>query len=248
MVSYDERPPAGEFSCCDTRDLPTGIDGESDDRVTPRSAPAGTTPAREEVMSLDTLYKDLLGPQAAPRAVLRGDNTIGTNPQARTEDEFAADVDTLFGTTPSYLVIKKERPEHRMMLWMRLQGQKPDEIAAALRVSKQTVYIVQKQPWFQDAFCKLSKEMGKDAVQAYLRGEVMPALERTIDLAKTADSDAVKLAANKEILDRFLGKSVVKAEVKNSGQVDHVVFDANALLEEQRRNAEILRARGIGSN
>lgn len=196
----------------------------------------------------DELYRDLGLAASPPRAVLRADNTAGTNPQARTEDEFAADVDHLFGNRPAYLVIKHERPVHRMILWMTVQGQKPSEIATALRVTTETVRRTQKQPWFQESFIKLSSEMGKDAVQSFLKGEVMEALVRTVALAKAADSDAVKLAANKDILDRFLGKAVVKAEVKSTGQVDHVVYDANALLEEQRRNAETLRARGISSN
>lgn len=179
--------------------------------------------------------------------VLRGDNTIEEGDALRSE-QIAEGVDRLFGPQKAYNEIKREKPTHRLILWMTLQGQKIAEIAVSVGCTEGHVRNVQKQPWFQDSFCKLAEEMGKDAVQTFLKGEVMPAILRTVELSKTADSDAVKLAANRDLLDRFLGKPVVKAEVKNSGAVDHLVFDANALLEEQRRNAEILKGRGIGSN
>lgn len=183
----------------------------------------------------------------SPSPVLRGDNTTGESTQQR-DERIADGVDRLFGPKRAYKEIQRERPQHRLVLWMTLQGQRVAEIAVSMGCTEEHVRNVQRQPWFQDSFCKLAEEMGKDAVQTFLKGEVMPAILRTVELSKTADSDAVKLAANRELLDRFLGKPVVKAEVKNSGAVDHLVFDANALLEEQRRNAEILKGRGIGSN
>lgn len=200
-----------------------------------------------KVNSTAELYGNLGLPLPAPRAVLRADNTEGEAPQQRSE-QIADGVDRLFGPRKSYLEIKRERPEHRLMMWMTLQGQRADEIAVATGYTSNSVRNIQKQPWFQDAFCKLADEMGKDRVQSFLKGQVMEAIERTVELAQNADSDAVKLAANKEILDRFLGKAVVKAEVRSSGTLDINVMDSNALLQEQQRNAETLKARGIGNN
>src|ERR1035437_9891288 len=130
-------------------------------------------------MNPDTLYRALgvSVEDLAPRAVLRADNTIEENEYRRGSDEqLGAEVDHLFGEKPSYVIIKKERPAHRMILWMTLQSSRVNEIADALRMVPQTVRNVQKQPWFQDAFCRLSGEMGKDAVQTFLKAEVMPAI------------------------------------------------------------------------
>ena len=159
-----------------------------------------------------------------------------------------ADPDALFGDSLSYHLYKKEKPEHRLMLWLRLQGHNVKETAALCGYTPQSVSQVSKQPWFREAFCRLSQEMGKDAVQTFLEGEVLPALQRTVDLAANADSEAVRLAANREVLDRFLGKSTVKVETKHSGSIDSVVYDAQKLMDENARLDEQLKARGIGGS
>ena len=199
-------------------------------------------------MSIDAapLYKDLGLSAEPPRAVLRADNTIGENPNARQyEAQFSDEVDHLFGARPAYVVLKKEKPRDRMILWMTLQSQRVPEIATALRCTPQTVRNVQKQPWFQDAFCKLAAELGKDSVQVFLQGQVMPALLRTVELATNGETDAVKLAANREILDRFLGKSVVKAEVTTTSTVDMTVADVTTLMAERAQLDQKMRANGL---
>lgn len=189
-----------------------------------------------------------------PRVVQQADGTPRASEYVRPAGEKGWEgdpkegVDALFGDSAAYVRVKKERPQHRLMLWMRLNGHKPKEIAAMLGVTPQTVYNVEGQPWFQEAFCRLSQEMGKDAVQTFLQGEVLPAVQRISELAKMAESEPVRLAANNALIDRFLGKPAVHVKQEISGQVDNVVYDAAKLLEEQRRNEAILRSRGIGTN
>lgn len=179
-----------------------------------------------------------------PCAVLRGDNTTGEAPQLR-QEIISDHVDRLFGERRSYLEIKRERPEHRLVLWLTLEGQSPKTIAASFGRTTEWVRNLRRQPWFQDAFCKLSAEMGRDAVQALLKGEAVPAILRTVELAKNADSDAVRLAANRELLDRFLGKPVVKAEVNTTSTVDVTVADVSTLLAERERLNQQMRANGL---
>jgi hypothetical protein len=88
----------------------------------------------------------------------------------------------------------------------------------------------------------MTTEMGKDAVETFLEGEVLPALQRTVAIAIGGETDAVRLAANRELLDRYLGKSTVKVESKVTGQVDSVVYDIAALREEERKLNEQLKA------
>ena len=155
------------------------------------------------------------------------------------------DVDALFGATKAYVRYKKEKFEHRLMLWYKLQGFSQKEVAQLLGVTPQTVSNVTLQPWFQEAFVALSTEMGKSAVETFLEGEVLPALQRTAEIARSGESEAVRLAANREILDRFLGKSTVKIESKGAVDINHTVLDANRLMEEQRRLDEQLKANGL---
>lgn len=162
-------------------------------------------------------------------------------------EQYSQRVDSLFGDTPSYHSLKKEMPMHRQMLWLRLNGHNVKETAALTGYTAHQVGVICKQPWFREAFVKLSTQMGKDSVETFLQGEIIPTLERLVSLRDTAESDAVRKAACDSILDRIRGKPVAKVETKHSGSIDTTVYDGERLRDELQRNAEILRSRGINS-
>ena len=155
------------------------------------------------------------------------------------------DVDGLFGATKSYQKYKREKPEHRLMLWLRLNGHNNKEIASLTGYHYVTVGQITKQPWFQEAFCRLSSEMGKDSVETFLEGEIVPTLQRLVQLRDGAESDAVRKSACDSILDRIRGKPTVKVESRVSGQIDNVVYDVAKLQDEYHKNQQILASRGI---
>jgi hypothetical protein len=210
------------------------------------------------MQSLNTLIKALETPKVdAPEdsAVRRADETRKESPYVFRPDEpqYAGDeekgIDGLFGATIAYQKYKKERPRHRLILWMTLNGHKPKEIAAALHFVPQTVYQVMQQPWFQKAFCEISTEMGKDAVETFLQGEIVPTCQKLVEIRDAENAPyAVRKAACDSILDRVRGKPTVHVKQEVTGQIDNVVYDAAALLEEQKRNEQILKSRGIGGN
>lgn len=165
-------------------------------------------------------------------------DTLPKRPEAR--------VDELFGQSSHYRVIKNERPEHRLMLWLSLNGHTPTEIAAQTGFTIGTVLNVRKQPWFQQAFCALSTEMGKDAVQTFLEGEVLKTAEQLVHLRDNAESEAVRKAACDSLLDRFLGRPTARVETKITGTFEHEVYDAAKLMEVSRRLDEQLKTFGAG--
>lgn len=198
---------------------------------------------------LTSMLGSLEGTVLPPRQVLSQTGTTRSSHYAQdTSQPALTDPDALFENRAAYVAIKHEKPEHRRMLWFRLQGFNVKETALATGYTPQHVSSVCKQPWFVKAFCALSAEQGKDAVQTFLEGEVMPALQRTVELAISADSAAVRAACNRDILDRFCGKPVAKSEVKVNGQHNVTVYDAAKLQEEYRRNSEILAGRGLSAN
>ena len=162
-------------------------------------------------------------------------------------EQYSQRVDSLFGDKPAYQSYKKERPEHRQMLWLRLNGHNVKETASITGYTPQAVSSICKQPWFREAFVKISTQMGKDSVENFLNGEIIPTLERLVYLRDHAESDAVKKASCDSILDRIRGKPVAKVETKHSGSIDTTVYDGERLRDELQRNAEILRSRGINS-
>ena len=167
------------------------------------------------------------------------------NPDCGAPIQLPDDVDGLFGATKSYRKYKHEKPEHRLMLWLRLNGHNNKEIASIAGYSPQVVSQVAKQPWFQEAFCRLSSEMGKDSVETYLEGEIVPTLQRLVQLRDGAESDAVRKAACDSILDRIRGKPTVRVESRVSGQIDNVVYDVAKLQDEYRKNQQVLASCGI---
>jgi hypothetical protein len=162
-------------------------------------------------------------------------------------EAYSQRVDSLFGDKPAYQGLRKEMPVHRQMLWLRLNGHNVKETAAITGYSPQQVSVVCKQPWFREAFIKLSTQMGKDSVESFLNGEIIPTLERLVHLRDNAESDAVRKSACDSILDRIRGKPVARVETKHSGSIDTTVYDGERLRDELQRNAEILRSRGINS-
>lgn len=207
-------------------------------------------------MNKETPLNDILATldvaPIVPREVLSQLGTTRLDPYVSPVSEMQpnniVDPDTLFGASQSYIKYKAEKPEHRRMLWFRLEGYNVKETAQLTGYTPQTVSNVCKQPWFTSAFCALSAERGKDAINSFLEGEVLPALQRTVELATSAESEAVRTANNQAILDRFCGKAVAKTEIKTAGSMDVVVYDAAKLQEEYRRNSETLKGRGIGAN
>lgn len=200
---------------------------------------------------LDTLLSELSigASQTAlpPRLVRRADGTCEEAVRANSPEAFTVgDPDTLFGASPAYYTIKKEQPEHRLMLWLRLRGHKPAEIANLLKTTTATVRRVETQLWYQTAFTKLSSEIGKDAVENFLEGEVQNSCQTLVTLRDNAESEAVRLASAQAIIDRVKGKAVARTEVKSTGDMNVTVFDAAKLSEELARNAQALKSLGIG--
>lgn len=199
--------------------------------------------------AVEDFYNSLAVPPPSaipPRVVLSGDNT--TRQERRFIDTgipSEGGPDALFGHSKFTTVLKKEKPEHRLMLWMRLQGKKHKDIAAALDVHLNTVYNVTNQEWFRDMFVKLSSELGKDAAETFLRGEEIPTYMKLVELRDSAESEAVQKSACDAILDRIRGKPTVKVETKSEATVDVAVHDVSALLAERAKNEKILKANGV---
>lgn len=213
------------------------------------TTPKPTTAAEELYRELDVPF-----PAALPRRVLEKDHTAGEGTAAQVPTTQREDcgvqyddrtADDLFGAAQAYVPLRKEKPEHRIILWHTLQGRRPGEIAALMRCSRYTVYAVRAQPWFKDAFVRLAKELGTSAVETFLQGHEIPALERLVDLSENAKAEATRLAATNALLDRIRGKPTVKIEAKTESSVDVAVHDAATLLAERARNEQVLKANGV---
>lgn len=183
---------------------------------------------------IDQLFSRIEREQTIPTAIVRK-----YTPSTAPED--------LHGLSMhSGLQLQAEKPEHRIVLWMKAQGYSNREIAAATGYTPTHIGTITAQPWFRKKVAEIINSEGRDAVKVMLQGEVMPSIEllRTVRDDPTAKKSD-RVTAAKDLLDRFLGKPTVHVETNNTSKVTSISADRARLEEEARQNEAALRARGI---
>lgn len=201
--------------------------------------------------AVDALFSSLEAGVHSRRSVQAMDGTSRPGPHltvntsaAEAFDAYTDRVDALFNDKPAYQAVLKESPRHRLILWMTAQGHSPQEIADALGISRQTVYTTRKQPWFREMFVRLTADIGKDCVSAFLKGEVLPSLQTLVEIRDTAEKPADRRAAADSLLDRYLGKPTAKVDSDAKAPAD-VPSEIDSLRAEHKRLADELRASGV---
>jgi hypothetical protein len=147
--------------------------------------------------------------------------------------EFYSGEKGLKGDVPPNFAIEKERPEHRLMLYLKAQGKTNQEIAKMMGYSYGWVCQVVRQPWFRKAFIETCEVAGLDSVTQFLEGEVMTSLETLVELRDSGEKEQTRLTAANSLLDRFLGKPTVKVETENvSKNLDDATKEVETLEQE----------------
>lgn len=134
--------------------------------------------------------------------------------------------------------VTSEKPWHRLAIMMAGQGCTVTEIAERLDRSVGWVSLLLRQPWARERLTQEIALSGRDEISTLLKGAGPDAVRRIVYLSEEAENEAVKLAANRELLDRLLGKAVQKTEldVKGKMSLDMGVIDKEIkALEEQER-------------
>ena len=105
---------------------------------------------------------------------------------------------------------QKEQPWHRTMAWMMAKGFTQKEIAQAVDKSEATVSLAARQSFMKQMVVDIIAEfqLNDESAMNLLRAAQGGAAQALIALATTATSETVKLNANREILDRVLGRPV----------------------------------------
>lgn len=191
---------------------------------------------------IDALFGSLDRSQFAPRVCKTQDGEERTYSAKR----LTPLPEGLTGQRTTQNAIVHEKPEHRIVLWLKAQGYSHKEVEKATGFSYSHICTIAAQPWFRERVGQIINELGRDAVKAKLQGEVLPSIElltsvRDNEKARHAD----RIAASRELLDRFLGKPTVKVESENRNTHTTISADRARLEEEARQNEEALRARGI---
>ena len=165
-------------------------------------------------------------------------------------DEQAAP-DALHNAKQPNIEIISEKPEHRLIMYLKAQGMNNKEIFIHMggtfdngspisggNAAYSYAYLGQiiRQPWFQSGVVRLLNEAGKDVIESRLEAECLPSLETLVDIRDSETAPAtVRLAAARDLMDRFRGKAVT--HIKSEAKVTY----SSAEQEAKALKAEIAR-------
>lgn len=151
----------------------------------------------------------------------------------------------LFGNQAPAYDIKHERPEHRVITFLKAQGLSNREIAQRIGFTPTAVGYILKQPWARARLLQEIESAGRDGVNELLKGAVDDCVLTLIDIqgddkAKTSD----RIAASNSILDRFFGKPTQRVESINTN-ITTKLSDVDKLRKEAAEvDAELARLTG----
>jgi len=134
--------------------------------------------------------------------------------------------------------------QHRIIMYLRAQGNSPTEIAKVTGYTYGWVCQVCRQPWFKKRLLETLAESGGDAVAKFVQGEILPSLVALAEIRDDPESkDATRVAACNSILDRGLGKPTQHIKTERVPTADDLTEEMSKI---ERELAEIQRQqRGV---
>lgn len=216
------------------------------------------SPSKEKIEAMVAAYTDRAAPALhcsepaedglrtvdAPKKVntqLFENNTLG---QSREGTDYYESDKALFGDRPPNLAIKHERPEHRLIVYLKASGMTNQEIATKTGYGYQWICQLVRQPWFRQRFIEECEASGRDAIHSFLEGEMIPSLETLVEIRDNERAkDASRVAASNSLLDRFLGKPTQKVETESTSKG---LDDARKSVDElEAQVAELRKQNGL---
>jgi hypothetical protein len=111
------------------------------------------------------------------------------------------------------LAILAEKPEHRIIVYLKAQGLSNKEVAEKTGFTYHWVSQIVRQPWFRLRLVQELKDAGIDQISSVLKSSALDSVFTLIDLRDDPVAPkAVRSSCANSLLDRFLGKAVQKVE------------------------------------
>ena len=144
---------------------------------------------------------------------------------------------TLHGAKEPSVEIQKEKAWHRLAAYMIASGAKIKTVAFETGYSEQQISLLNRQPWFQSLVTTIIHEEFGDDISKMLKGAASEAIMTVRDLATNGTSEAIKLKAATDILDRYRGKATNFVHHTN-GALSEAPADELLRLEEELKITE----------
>lgn len=229
-----------------------------------RSAPAiRARPARETSTVVVEMKEETLVSRLAnsyvdtvylpPNARGGGANTTASSANYAERPDVQAAAEAYFDdplalhgdTVPAGTIIK-ERPIHRLWIYLHAAGASPKDISeqSGAGYKPQYISLVLRQTWARQRLVQILNETGRDRVKHFLSNEVAPSLEVLRDVRDDAQAKkSERISAANSILDRALGKPTVHVETETTSRT--LPSDAARLDAEIAAVREQLAQKGV---
>lgn len=144
------------------------------------------------------------------------------------------DGDGFAGGAPIPVVtLMAEKPEHRIVCYLKAQGLPHKEIAERTGYTAEHVGTILAQPWARKRVLEEINDAGRGSLTELFSLEAHQSLAVLCEIRDDKRAAAaVRVTACKELLDRHLGKSVARHEIKAPAAVN--VDELDQKLEEVR--------------
>lgn len=122
----------------------------------------------------------------------------------------------LHNDRPPNLGIVHEKPEHRVIVYMKAQGLSNTEVAERTGYGIAWVGQICRQPWFRLQLVNELREAGVDQIHSVLKASALDSVWTLIDIRDDKEAPkAVRKACSDSLLDRYLGKATQRIESDN---------------------------------
>lgn len=103
--------------------------------------------------------------------------------------------------------LKREKLEHRLIIYLKCNGFTNREISDRTGFHICTINNLCKQPWARSIILSEITKAGRDRVETVLQGQALESVLNLIDIANDPKSPIeTKRKANNDLLDRYMGK------------------------------------------
>lgn len=151
-----------------------------------------------------------------------------------------------FGELHAPVLLKIERPHHRKVLELALQGFNITEISRLMGFGAGRVRVVLDQPWAKKFIVDRMREETENDFAELLKKEVLPSIEAVIEVRDSITTrPETKLSAANSIIDRVLGRAaqpIITAKLDPNKATD---AELDAIIA--RASANVPTLNGLGT-
>lgn len=138
--------------------------------------------------------------------------------------------DGLHNDRKPFYALKSEKPEHRIAILLKAQGNSNREIAQIMGITPVSVANILRQPWARKQLLEEINRAGRNEVIQVFKGAALDVAEAVVAIVNDPEAKANdKISASHLILDRLFGKATQPMDISLNDSKLKTMSDAELL-------------------